>query len=355
MTDIYDLNAYDYELPRTRIATHPAFPRDAAKLLVWNDGNPDHRVFNELMDYMNPGDVLVVNNSRVIPSRLHGVRPPRDETSPPVNVEILLHQPIQDFSEWRVFARPAKRLKTGDVIEFPGGVTASVTGRAEEQVTIAFNLPAEAVSDFLDAHGEVPLPPYIERQADASDKNEYQNVYADENAPGSVAAPTAGLHFTEELLAKIRAKGVTICEVTLHVGAGTFLSVMTDDIRQHKMHAEWGEVSADVAKVIEKAKASGNRIFAVGTTATRLLETAARETGRVRAWTGNTDIFITPGFEFMAVDVLITNFHLPKSTLLMLVSAFMGSVKAMQALYAEAIAGDHRFYSYGDACLLTRV
>lgn len=354
MTNIHDLNSYDYHLPKEQIATHPASPRDAAKLLVWNNGNPQHKIFSDIIDTMNDGDVLVVNNSTVIPARLHGVRPPRDETAPPVNVEILLHQPIGDFSEWRVFAKPTKRLKTDDIIQFADNVTATITGRIEEQVTIRFNIPADQVNAFLQANGEVPLPPYIERVADKSDVAEYQTVYADKDAPGSVAAPTAGLHFTDELLEKIKAKGITICEVTLHVGAGTFLSVMTDDIRQHKMHAEWGMVDSDTARIIQQAKDAGKTIFAVGTTATRLLETAARETGRIQPWQGSSDIFITPGFEFNVVDTLITNFHLPKSTLLMLVSAFMRGVPNMQALYKEAIAQNYRFYSYGDACLLTR-
>ncbi|MDB5477789.1 MAG: S-adenosylmethionine:tRNA ribosyltransferase-isomerase [Alphaproteobacteria bacterium] len=354
MTNIYDLNSYDYMLPRERIATHPVSPRDAAKLLVWEQGRAEHKIFADLADYLHEGDVLVVNNSRVIPARLHGVRPSRGGDAPPVNVEILLHRPLGDFSTWRVFARPAKRLRESDLVQFADGVTAEITGRAEEQVTLRFNLAPDAVSDFLHSHGEVPLPPYIERAADTSDAREYQTVYADDNAPGSVAAPTAGLHFTDELLTKLRAKNVTIAEVTLHVGAGTFLSVMTSDIRQHKMHAEWGEVSAATAAIIARAKETGGKIIAVGTTATRLLETAARDTGRITAWSGETDIFITPGFEFCVVDGLVTNFHLPKSTLLMLVSAFMGGVEEMQALYAAAIANAYRFYSYGDACLLTR-
>jgi len=354
MTDIYDLNSYDYYLPREQIATHPAQPRDSAKLLVWNKGEPRHKLFSDIVDHLNDGDVLVVNNSTVIPARLHGIRPPRDEQSPPVNVEILLHQPIGNFAEWRAFAKPTKRLRDRDTIHFNNNITATITGRAEEQITLRFNLPADQVNIFLQEQGEVPLPPYIERIADKSDVTEYQTVYADENVPGSVAAPTAGLHFTEELLDKIRAKGVIICEVTLHVGAGTFLSVMTDDIRQHKMHAEWGQVSAETATIIQQAKQDGKKIAAVGTTATRLLETAARETGIIQAWEGSTDIFITPGFQFNVADMLITNFHLPKSTLLMLVSAFMGGVPHMQALYREAIAENYRFYSYGDACLLTR-
>lgn len=354
MTNIHDLNSYDYDLPQSMIATHPASPRDSARLLVWNNGQPEHKVFSDVIDYLNAGDVLVVNNSTVIPARLHGIRPPRDETAPPVNVEILLHQPMGNFAEWRAFAKPTKRLRTDDIIQFDNGVAATITGRYEEQITLRFNMPPSEVNAFLQEQGEVPLPPYIEREADKSDVAEYQTVYADSDAPGSVAAPTAGLHYTEELLDKIRAKGVTICEVTLHVGAGTFLSVMTDDIRQHKMHAEWGQVSAETAAIIRKAKANGHKIITTGTTATRLVETASRETGEIQAWEGSTDIFITPGFQFKVVDMLITNFHLPKSTLLMLVSALMGGVPEMQALYREAIENNYRFYSYGDACLLTQ-
>lgn len=357
MTDIHHLDSYDYDLPQGMIATHPASPRDAAKLLVWGNSNPEHRAFRDVIDYLESGDVLVVNNSTVIPARLRGIRPARpsrDNSSTAVPIELLLHQPMGNFAEWRVFAKPAKRLKTDDIIQFENGVTATVTGRIEEQVTLRFNLSPAEVHAFLNEQGEVPLPPYIERVADKSDVTEYQTVYADENAPGSVAAPTAGLHFTDELLEAIKAKGVTICEVTLHVGAGTFLSVMTDDIRQHKMHAEWGQVSEETAAIIRTAKENGHRIITVGTTATRLVETAARETGTIQAWEGETDIFITPGFRFNVVDKLITNFHLPKSTLLMLVSALMGGVPEMQALYREAIANNYRFYSYGDACLLTR-
>ena len=353
MTDIFDLNSYDYTFPKEMIATHPASPRDAAKLLVWENGQATHKIFADLVDYLHDGDVLVVNNSRVIPARLRGIRPSRGGEAPAVPVEVLLHRNIKDFTQWSVFAKPAKRLKDGDTILFPGEVTATVTGRLAEQVLLRFNVTTKAMLDFLRAHGEVPLPPYIERCAETSDANEYQTVYADAAQPGSVAAPTAGLHFTAALLAKLKAKNVTVAEVTLHVGAGTFLSVMVDDIRDHKMHSEWGQVSRETADTIHAAKARGNKIIAVGTTATRLLETAARDTGEIAPWCGETDIFITPGFAFKVVDRLITNFHLPKSTLLMLVSAFLGSVGEMQRLYAAAIANNYRFYSYGDACLLT--
>lgn len=349
MTNIHDLKTYHYELPPELIATHPVSPRDAAKLLVW----PEKRdaIFYDLIDYLNPGDVLVVNSSKVIPARLFGIRPKRDATTNDVEVEFLLHQPRGDFATWAAFAKPAKRLKQGDIVTF-GNATAEILGREDDQVLLRFNMAADAVEKFLEENGHVPLPPYIVRPDDASDKREYQTVYADQ--AGSVAAPTAGLHFTDALLQKIKNKGVHIAEVTLHVGAGTFLPVMVDDVRQHKMHAEWGRVTQDVAETIKAAKARGNKITAVGTTATRLLETASRKTGEIEGWEGSTDIFITPGFAFKTVDRLVTNFHLPKSTLLMLVSAFLGSVDEARALYAYAIAGNYRFYSYGDACLLTR-
>lgn len=350
MTDIHDINTYDYRLPHELIAAYPAMPRDAARLLVWPARQ--HEAFSDLIDYMKSGDVLVLNSSKVIPARIFGIRPKRDETAPDVNVEFLLHKPQGDFTTWTVFAKPAKRLKENDTILFVGDMTATVMGREDDQVMLRFNCKPDEVEMFLQTHGHMPLPPYIHRRDEPEDKEEYQTVYA--KTVGSVAAPTAGLHFTEELLQKLKAKGVTIVEVTLHVGAGTFLSVTVDDIREHKMHAEWGRISADTANIISNAQKSGKKIFAVGTTATRLLETAARETGKIAAWEGDTDIFITPGFKFNVVDRLITNFHLPKSTLLMLVAAFVGPVEEAQAIYAFAIENEYRFYSYGDACLLTR-
>ncbi len=350
----FRLNTYDYNLPPELIATHPVSPRDAARLLVWPDRAD--AVFSDLVDYMNSGDVLVVNSSKVIPARLFAVRPKRadarDATATDVNIEFLLHQPRGDFSTWAAFAKPAKRLKEGDTVLFDGNVTAKIQGRENDQVMLQFDLRPDQVEAFLNTHGHIPLPPYIHRADEAMDKTEYQTVYAD--APGSVAAPTAGLHFTDALLQKIRDKGVIITEMTLHVGAGTFLSVSVDDIRNHTMHAEWGRVTAETMTIINNAKQHGKKIFAVGTTATRLLETAAQETGVIQAWEGNTDIFITPGFTFNVVDRLITNFHLPKSTLLMLVSAFLGGVNHAHALYTHAIEKNYRFYSYGDACLLTR-
>lgn len=352
MTDIHSLNTYDFTLPPERIATHPVTPRDAAKMLVWENGEIQHRIFSDLVDLLNPGDLLVVNSSKVIPARLFGMRPSRDGVAPDVKIEILLHRPRGNFAEWTAFARPAKRLKQGDSIIFADDFKAEVLGRDDDQVILHFPYAPESVEALLEKYGHVPLPPYIEREDDETDRTEYQTVYADK--AGSVAAPTAGLHFTDTLMDRLRAKRIGIAYVTLHVGAGTFLPVMVDDIRQHKMHSEWGQVTAETAGQIREVQEKGGKIVAVGTTATRLLETAARETGKIQAWQGDTDIFITPGFRFNVVDRLITNFHLPKSTLLMLVSAVMGGVAPMQDLYATAIENQYRFYSYGDACLLTR-
>ncbi len=348
--DIYALETYDYTLPEGRIATHPAHPRDAARLLVWPEG--EARIFSDLPELLKAGDVVVVNRSKVIPARLRGVRRARTTTTPDVPVEILLHQPRGDFTQWTAFARPAKRLRPGDRLYFNDVLEAVVEGREDAHVLVRFEGTAAEVESFLERVGDIPLPPYIARATDAADKTEYQTVYANEK--GSVAAPTAGLHFTADLLQRLKEKGVQIVEVTLHVGAGTFLPVTAEDIRQHKMHAEWGRIDAPAAAAIHQAKQAGHSVVAVGTTATRLLETAARATGSVQPWEGSTDIFITPGFDFKVVDRLITNFHLPKSTLLMLVSAFMGGVEPMRALYQTAIAQNYRFYSYGDACLLTR-
>lgn len=351
----FSLSDYDYHLPPELVATHPVSPRDAAKLLVWPQ--QEHKIFRDLPDYFQSGDVLVLNTTKVIPARLRCMRPAREQRGSGgqnVAVELLLHRPQQDFAHWTAFAKPAKRLQTGDVVHFKDGVTATVTGREEAQVALRFDLSTDQVEAFLDVQGEVPLPPYLNRAEEGADKTEYQTVYAGADQAGSVAAPTAGLHFTPELLQKLQDKGVQIAHVTLHVGAGTFLPVNVDDIRAHKMHAEWGHVSAEAAAVIAAAKARGSKVTTVGTTSTRLLETAARQQGGFGAWQGETDIFLYPGSAFMIVDRLVTNFHLPKSTLLMLVAAFLGSVEAMQELYRVAIAEKYRFYSYGDACLLTR-
>ncbi|MGE4528316.1 MAG: tRNA preQ1(34) S-adenosylmethionine ribosyltransferase-isomerase QueA [Rhodospirillaceae bacterium] len=343
------VDAFDFHLPRERIADRPAAPRDAARLLhVRQDGLADLGV-RDLPSLLQPGDVMVVNDSRVIPARLHG-----DRLRPgvaPLRVEIMLHK-AEGGPRWRAFARPGKRIKVGDVVDFGGGFSAEVAEKsAEGDIAVVFDREGAALFAALAAHGEMPLPPYIARPggADERDRTDYQTVYARED--GSVAAPTAGLHFTPELLAAIAARGVERLSVTLHVGAGTFLPVKAEDTRDHTMHSEWGVIPAEVADRLNAARAAGGRLLAVGTTACRILESAADENGAIRPFCGETAIFMTPGYRFRAVDRLMTNFHLPKSTLFMLVSAFSG-LSRMQAAYAHAIAAQYRFYSYGDACLL---
>jgi S-adenosylmethionine:tRNA ribosyltransferase-isomerase len=355
-----DVAAFDFHLPERLIALRPAVPRDAARLLcVSAAGGLSHRHVHALPDLLRPGDVLVTNNTRVIPSRLRGVRV-RGEAS--ARIEIMLHL-RSNADEWVAFARPAKKLNPGETIQFGSaadracalsGFAAKVIAKGEGgEVTLRFALSGPALDEAIASHGELPLPPYIagKRGTDARDAVDYQTIYAARD--GAVAAPTAGLHFTPELLARLAQRGIAREEVTLHVGAGTFLPVKADDTRDHNMHAEWGEVSADVAARLNAARAKGGRIIAVGTTSLRLLESAALEDGQVQPWSGETAIFITPGHSFRAVDVLMTNFHLPRSTLFMLVSAFSG-LATMHAAYAEAVAREYRFYSYGDACLLER-
>lgn len=344
---------FDFDLPEALIALHPVEPRDSARLLVVRPGAPleDRRV-TDLRTLLRPGDVLVVNDTRVLPAELKGVRR-RGETE--AQVSFNLHK-RDDARTWRAFARPAKRLKEGDRLALGNDLSlmAEVVGRGETgEVTLRFDLAAGALDEAIKAHGAMPLPPYIglKRGLEERDRSDYQTVYAEKD--GAVAAPTAGLHFTPELLADLEAMGVTLARVTLHVGAGTFLPVKVDEIKDHKMHAEWGVVSPEVVETIAAARTRGGRVVAVGTTSARLLETAARETGTLRPFSGDTDIFITPGFPFRVVDMLMTNFHLPRSTLMMLVSAFAG-YETMRAAYAHAIATGYRFYSYGDSSLLFR-
>ena len=357
------LDDFDFELPESHIALKPHPDRDGSKVLrVHSSGQLEDLIFRDLPRYFNKGDVLVLNNSRVIPAALKGVRY-RDEYS--AHVHVNLHKQISSH-EWLAFAKPAKRLKPGDRIRFGdqdhnicmmGMLDATVCQMPDDiparggEVLLRFDVAGSMLEDGLLQHGEMPLPPYIasKRGADETDKENYQTVYAAHD--GSVAAPTAGLHFTDSLLDAFREAGVLVEFVTLHVGAGTFLPVTVDDVSQHKMHAEWGSVGDGCVESITKAKADGRRVCSVGTTSLRLLESAAREEGILQPWTGETDIFITPGFQFHVVDRLITNFHLPKSTLFMLVAAFSG-LDVMQSAYKAAIARDYRFYSYGDACLL---
>jgi len=337
---------FDFNLPAARIATRPASPREAARMLVTAGDNVVDRHVGDLPALLRPGDLLVFNDTLVIPARLFGRRGD-------ARVEITLHRRV-DETNWRAFARPAKRLKVGQTVLFADGFSASVTDKAAGgEVGLAFETGGVALMDCLTAHGVVPLPPYITklRPADGRDLSDYQTIMA--KHAGAVAAPTAGLHFTEALMADLAAAGVGHVTVTLHVGAGTFLPVKADDTDDHQMHAEWGRVTEATAARIADVRAAGGRIVAVGTTSLRLLEAAAQATGAVAAFSGETDIFITPGFRFRVIDLLLTNFHLPRSTLFMLVSAFAG-LSRMRAAYGHAIAGDYRFYSYGDCCLLDR-
>ena len=337
------VDLFDFALPPDRIALRPVVPRDSARLLhVVPTGCADHTVA-ELPQILRRGDILVLNDTRVLPARLLGNRGA-------VAVEFLLHK-RQTSETWQGFARPAKRLKPGHILEFPGGLAAEVTARDGPLVTAKFSLGGAALMAKLGEVGHVPLPPYIRRDDDARDRADYQTVYA--VLEGAIAAPTAGLHFTPALLEALDDAGITRTAVTLHVGAGTFLPVSVEETADHEMHAEWGEVSAAAAAAINRARATGGRIVAVGTTALRLLETAARPDGTVEPFAGDTSIFITPGVPIRTADLLMTNFHLPRSTLYMLVCAFAG-METMRAAYTHAIATGYRFYSYGDASLLER-
>jgi S-adenosylmethionine:tRNA ribosyltransferase-isomerase len=333
---------FDFELPRQLIAERPVSPRDASHLLHVGAGRLDDLTVRDLPGLLHPGDVMVFNDTRVIPARLFGRRGL-------AGVELTLHERLAD-SQWNAFARPAKKLKPGDAISFAEGFSATVTAKGEAgEVTLAFDRGGPELLAALEEFGRLPLPPYIRKGcADAADRADYQTVYA--KAEGAVAAPTAGLHFTPELLAALDARGVRRVTVTLHVGAGTFLPVKVDDTRDHRMHRERGVVTPEAAEAIN---AAAGRVVAVGTTALRLLESAADEGGRVRPFDGATDIFITPGYRFRVVDSLMTNFHLPRSTLFMLVAAFSG-LERMRAAYDHAKSHGYRFYSYGDACLLHR-
>ena len=347
------VDLFDFELPPDRIALRPAQPRDAARMLVVRppDGLED-RIVRDLPSLLGAGDIVVINDTKVIPAELRGMR---DRAGSSAAVTLTLVRRLDD-RRWSALAKPAKRLRSGDALRFEAegrtSLTATVAaGPVGGQVTLAFDSAGADLDAAIAALGHVPLPPYIaaRRSEDAADRADYQTVYARND--GAVAAPTAGLHFTPELLSRLEAAGVKRASVTLHVGPGTFLPVKTDDTTDHRMHSEWGMVSVEAAEAINRARAGGGRIVAVGTTAARLLETAANDHGSIRPLAGETDIFIEPGYRFRAVDVLMTNFHLPRSTLFMLVSAFSRR-ETMLAAYRHAIAGGYRFYSYGDACLL---
>ena len=347
------LDAFDYSLPAEKIATKPADPRESARLLdLSGDGIADRHI-GDMSALLRADDVLIVNNTQVIPARLEGRRGQ-------AKISVTLHKRESDHI-WRVFAKPAKKCRIDDVIIFADDFAATVLGRGEGgDVELGFINPVNVacltrleLDACLDRYGSMPLPPYIARPDGAvpADWRDYQTMFARHR--GAVAAPTAGLHFTDNLAKAISATGARILPVTLHVGAGTFLPVTADDIKNHKMHSEWGQISAETATAIAEARAQGGRVIAVGTTSLRILEACYQQHGAVIEFAGETDIFITPGYEFGVIDALLTNFHLPKSTLLMLVSAFAGMQKIAMA-YRHAIANDYRFFSYGDACFMTR-
>jgi len=337
------VDLFDFDLPQQLVAERPAVPRDAARLLVVDASLGDRRV-RDLPDLLRPGDLLVFNDTRVIPAGLFGKR---GDTA----IEVTLHKNVA-ADRWRALARPARKLRPGDRIVFAADLAADVVEKGEGgEIELAFDCAGAELMAALQRRGRMPLPPYIKRPggADERDRADYQTVYAAKD--GAVAAPTAGLHFTPALLAALDARGVGRATVTLHVGAGTFLPVKVDDTRNHRMHAEIGIVDAAAADAINAARAAGGRIVAVGTTSLRLLETAADESRRIRPFSGDTELFITPGYRFKAIDLLLTNFHLPRSTLFMLVCAFAG-IERMKAAYEHAKAAGYRFYSYGDASLL---
>jgi S-adenosylmethionine:tRNA ribosyltransferase-isomerase len=350
---------FDFELPPDRIALRPVSPRDAARLLVVRPGarELEDRGVRDLPDLLRAGDALVVNDTKVIAARLRGRRIGRGAMEP--SIEATLHQRL-DGSRWHAFVKPAKRLSLGDVVRFGdegkvcflGQLDATVEAKGEGgEVTFAFAFHGPVLDQAVDERGAMPLPPYIRRPPDERDRTDYQTMFA--QAEGSVAAPTAGLHFTDALTSRLMARRITLHKVTLHVGAGTFLPVKAADTDAHRMHAEQGSVTAQTADALNRVRRAGGRIVAVGSTSLRLLESAMGDDGAIRPFEGETALFITPGYRFRAVDVMLTNFHLPRSTLFMLVAAFCG-LEVMKRAYAHAVREAYRFYSYGDACLLFR-
>ncbi len=353
------VDLFDFDLPEERIALRPAEPRESARLLVVAPGGLTDGQVGDLPKYLRPGDVLVVNDAKVIPAQLFGWR---ERGGVRARIEATLHK-REDASHWRAFLRPAKKLKLGETVVFGGpddsaacqmgALSAVAVAKDEGEALLVFNLSGPALDDAILEHGHMPLPPYIaaRRAEDARDACDYQTLFAEKS--GAVAAPTAGLHFTPGLVTAALAAGASVEKVTLLVGAGTFLPVKSEDTADHVMHSEWGEIDAATATRLNAARKRGGRIVAVGTTSLRILESAADESGEIRTFAGDTAIFITPGYRFRAVDALMTNFHLPRSTLFMLVCAFAG-LETMQGAYAHAIRAFYRFYSYGDACLLLR-
>ena len=349
------LSDFDFDLPEGRIATRPARPRSSARLLVAEGGGIADRIVADLPGILRPGDRLILNNTRVIPARLTGTRTRTTGQGAAVaKIEVTLTDALPD-GRWGALVKPQRKLALGEVVRFAAGLEARVEALSSDDgapgARLAFNLTGAEFEAALNRAGAMPLPPYIARlrAPDEADRDDYQTVFA--RTSGAVAAPTASLHFDAPLIAALAAAGISFTEVTLHVGAGTFLPVKVEDVTTHRMHAEWGEVTEAAAADIAATRGAGGRIIPVGTTALRLIETAAQDTGAVRPWVGPTDIFIYPGFRFRATDGLMTNFHLPKSTLMMLVSALMGRDRIME-IYAHAIRENYRFFSYGDASLL---
>ncbi len=339
------MNTHDfyYDLPEEYIAQTPVEPRDSSRLLIYDRKTKEvqHKIFRDIYDELHPGDVLVVNNTRVIPARLMGIK---KQTGREIEF-LLLNKKTQD--EWEIICRPGKKLKIGDIVEFSEKLSAEILAKREDGITLVKFYCDGIFEAVLDELGNMPLPPYITKKLE--DKERYQTVYAKER--GSAAAPTAGLHFTPELLERIKKKGVDVVEVLLHVGLGTFRPVKVDDVEKHKMHSEYYSVSQEAAKRINEARAKGGRIIAVGTTSVRTLESTSAEDGKIVAGSGYTDIFIYPGYHYKAVDALITNFHLPESTLIMLVSAFAGYEETLN-LYKIAVDRKYRFFSFGDAMFI---
>ncbi len=345
------LSDFDFDLPDELIATRPARPRTSARLLVVHGDDMQDRTVADLPDVLRAGDRLVLNDTKVIPARLFGLRH-RESAQGPVSakIEVTLLEP-QAGGDWMALVKPLKKLKIGEDVVFSDALSATLIDKPEGTAILRFNLTGDDFDAALAKAGAMPLPPYIaaKRPADARDKQDYQTVFA--RHKGAVAAPTASLHFDDDLLARIAAKGVEFTHVTLHVGAGTFLPVKVDDVSQHKMHSEWGHVSQQAADEVNATHARGGRVIPVGTTALRLIESAADEGGQLQPWRGSTDIFIRPGYRFRVADALMTNFHLPKSTLMMLVSAMIGTGRVKE-IYRHAISQGYRFFSYGDSSIL---
>ena len=341
-----DISLFDYELSEDLIAQKPCYPRDNSRLLNCVEKVSEDLKFKDLPKILNPGDVLVINNTKVIPSRLFGKR---DE----VNIEVTLHLKVKR-NLWRAFIKPGRKCKIGEIIIFKNNLKAKLIEKfVQGDVLLEFNKGDQNLLNAVNHQGEMPLPPYIKRKIKSNDdKENYQTIFAD--LDGAVAAPTAGLHFTGKLINQLQKKGVLFAPITLHVGAGTFLPVKVNNIFDHKMHKEWGSVGKITAEIINDAIANNKRIISVGTTSLRILETIAKtNNGKIKPWSGFTDLFITPGFKFKIVNLLITNFHLPKSTLLMLVSAFHGRDNIFKK-YQYAITKKYRFFSYGDSCIFSR-